>query len=161
PKGCNYFVVEPGLALDCCGREILVCERIKLTPDKAKEDLNLTLDTAKEQCDRRDSEVEWALCLEYDDCKAERVQTCEGKQEYNRIRDHYRFRFYLKEEVCVSLQDESCCPAEYEGLPGGKQSIHGDLCNRIREGCPECEKCACVVLATGKLIYDEKASEFT
>jgi hypothetical protein len=146
PEGCNYLVVEPGLALDCCGREILVCERIKLTPD-----------LVKEHCGQGDSEIEWALCLEYDDCKSERVQTCEGKQEYNRIRDHYRFRFYPKEEVCVQRQDESCCPAEYEGLPGGKQSIHGDLCNRIREGCPECEECACVVLATGKLTYDGKA----
>ena len=151
--GC--LVVEPGLALDCCGHELLVCERQAIHLNKITEELEV---------DRyRHSSISWVLCLEYNECKTEPVKlpntACEqtDRGEYNRIRDHYRLRFrsryedYGQEpkenEACPKNHDHFCCP--YDNL-GNEASIHKSLIDASRE-CPKCEACECVVLATGTL----------
>lgn len=79
--------INPGMALDCLGREIIVSNPVKLhiseiegspTPDM-----------------RRDREA--ALCIEYSDDKLEPVETannvepcCKESFEYNRIKEKYK-----------------------------------------------------------------------
>src|SRR5262249_38659535 len=85
----DCVVVERGLALDCCGHELLVCAREGVHVSRIAEALKVA--PAKDH-----PEVHWALCLEYAECRTEPVslpRSCdhEGRgQEYNRIRDAYR-----------------------------------------------------------------------
>ena len=151
--GC--LVVKPGLALDCCGHELLVCEPQALHPDKIAKQLEI--DTYQPF-----QPVRWVLCLEYRECKTERVKPrsdCEQGEEgeYNHIRDHYQLRFRLwnpddpknpaGEQPCPHDHNEFCCP--YDGL-GKEISVQKALVDASRE-CPECKDCECVVLAIGTL----------
>ncbi|MGH9972165.1 MAG: hypothetical protein ACREBG_30845, partial [Pyrinomonadaceae bacterium] len=55
-NGCLF--VGSGLALDCCGHELLVCERQALHPNKIAEQLEI------DPC-QPFHPIRWALCLEY------------------------------------------------------------------------------------------------
>jgi hypothetical protein len=142
----DCVVVERGLALDCCGRELLVCAREGVSVSRIADALKV--DPAKDHCETR-----WALCLEYVECRTEPVnlpRSCDHEghgQEYNRIRDGYRLVIRPFDDECMGNHDESCCP--YPGL-GQATSIHRALYERSRE-CPACRDCECVLLTTGKL----------
>ena len=139
--GCLY--VTQGLAIDCCGRELLVCDREALSADDVAKALGAD--------PKRYEPIEWALCLEYREIKTEQVKaasSCEKtERDYNRLRDSYRLTFRPRDEACPNDHDEDCCP--YDHL-GQKTSIHNALVQRSRN-CPKCEECECVLLATGTL----------
>jgi hypothetical protein len=140
------LIVKPGLALDCCGRELLVCGREGLHANKIAEALGVEAGGHYEP-------IRWALCLEYHESKSEPVkvpsscnQTEHGK-EYNRIRDEYRLSIRRFEEACPVDHSEDCCP--YDDLQHAP-TIHKALVERSHR-CPKCKECECVLLATGTL----------
>ena len=139
--GCLY--VSPGLAIDCCGRELLVCDREAFSSD----DISAALGVDPKQYDA----IEWALCLEYREAKAEPVNSSSScnktERDYNRLRDSYQLVFRPKDEACPEDHDEDCCP--HEKL-GNETSIHKALVEGSRK-CPKCKDCECVLLATGTL----------
>jgi hypothetical protein len=143
---CLY--VTSGLALDCCGRELLVCNQTGIHANKIAEELHIDISKPFPR-------AEWALCLEYYEQKIEQVRlpsACDqGEQsgEYNRIRDHYRLSFRPRDEACPTDYDEETCP--HHGL-GQRISIHRAVVEQSRR-CPECKDCECVLLATGTLGY--------
>lgn len=159
------FVVENGLALDCCGNELLVCEP-QHVPFKQYEELC--------ECAPKEGESptgRFVLCLEYAECKTEPVElpplTCENhaREEYNLIRDGFKLRIKKWEEACpkqpfghiecldrfkfdsTDLHHPRICHTE---------PIHEYLCCLSKKGWPACECCECVVLATIDLTYEEK-----
>lgn len=142
--GC--LSVTPGLALDCCGRELLVCDREVLHANAIADELHT------DPCGPA-RDVRWALCLEYRECKREPVRlpsSCDQKErgeDYNRIRDDYRFSVRLFDDACPEDHDDHCCA--YKRL-GRDTSIHRALVTRSLK-CPTCAKCECVLLATGTL----------
>jgi hypothetical protein len=141
--GC--LVVTPGLALDCCGHEILVCDRARLGPTSIAEMLQV------DPCGHETAR--FMICLEYHECPREsvRLSSCcdrkDGGHDYNRIRDDYRLIARPFDPACVENFDRHCCP--YEGL-GSKTSIYHALASTAVE-CPRCPECECLVLATGVL----------
>ena len=142
----DCVVVEPGLAIDCCGRELLVCERQGLSATRIAEALKV--DPAKGT-----DGIRWVLCLEYDQCRTEQVsvpRSCDQEghgSEYNRIREGFRLVARRFDDECHRDHDESCCP--YPGL-GTETSIQRALYERSLK-CPACRDCECVVLTTGTL----------
>jgi hypothetical protein len=166
--------IEPGLALDCCGRELLVCDRRTVKVDDFIEALGINEDdksqrggtshqhggTSQHSTSQHggkphhdDKPVRWVLCLEYRECRIEPCGTpasCDTKghgSEYNRIRDDYRLVIRPWRKACPDDHDEDCCP--YDGL-GRKTPFHQALVERSRH-CPACKDCECVVLATGTI----------
>jgi hypothetical protein len=149
-------VVTPGMALDCCGREIVVCEDKRLSFDKDDDDCCL-------QDDQR-PEGKFVLCLEYDECHSEPVDLppagCDekGKREYNRIRETFKLRLKPWDEACPKEPPKEVeCPDYYkhDAIDGGpypppsckSPNVHQFLCGKLKH-CPECEGCDCVILAT-------------
>ena len=139
----DCLTVTPGLALDCCGRELLICERETLHLQSLAEQVGI-------EHSQKDG-LRWVLCLEYRECKTEPVvlpPSCDQQErgrEYNRIRDDYRLRFRLWSDACAEDHSVDCCPDPGLGRTG---SIHQIAVNRSRK-CPSCKDCDCVVLATG------------
>ncbi len=143
-NGC--LAVTPGLALDCCGRELLVCDREMLHGRMLADALQV------DPCGSSPP-IPWALCLEYHECRTEAVAlppSCDHKdrgRDYNRIRDDYRLVFRHWKDACPEDHSVDCCP--YDGL-GRKVSLHKALVDRARK-CAVCKHCECVLIATGHL----------
>jgi len=142
----GYVAIQPGLALDCCGRELLVCGREALHTKTIAEALGVETDGQFEP-------IRWALCLEYHECKSEPVkvpsacsQTEQGK-EYNRIRDEYRLSIRRFDDACPVDHSDDCCP--YDNL-NHAPSVHEVLVEQSHR-CRKCKECECVLLATGTL----------
>ncbi len=154
PKS-RKIVVKQGLALDCCGREILVCEDKTLSFNRDDEDYCL-------QHDQR-PEGKFVLCLEYDECHSEPIDLppagCDekGRREYNRIRESYKLRLKSWDEACPKEPPkETECPDRYKHDAAAgpypprhckSPDVHHFLCDRLKY-CPECESCDCVIIAT-------------
>src|SRR4029078_3789781 len=107
------IVVKPGMALDCCGHEIVVCEDQYLSLDDNDDDCCF------EQDQKRVGK--FVLCLEYNDCFSEPVDLppagCDdkGKTEYNRIRDTFRLRLKNWDDACPKEPpDGISCPSDYK-----------------------------------------------
>src|SRR5215213_2804092 len=151
------FVVSEGMALDCCGHEIIVCEEKRFD-----------FQDYDEQCRRAREkpghEEKYVLCLEYDECRSEPVELsaagCDEKSrtEYNRIREGYKLRLKKWAEACPKQPYGSvaCLDRYKKKVTSGEseitncetEKIHQYLCHSLAAGCPECEACDCVVLAT-------------
>ena len=152
----SRFQIQPGLAFDCCGHEILVCEE-KCLPF---EDLEKEAFHPAQQ--EPGKPVKYALCLEYDKCKIEPVELqplgCEkqARTEYNRIRESFKFSVKPYDEACHARNAKPiACLDRFkhdiqkeESISCQTPSLHHHLCHKLKEGCPECACCACVVLAT-------------
>ncbi len=144
--------VTPGLAIDCCGREILVCDGVK--------DRYVPLTPEEHECDQKKiikkmhiADEKIAICLEYNECKREIVNLpsigCDktDEQEYNRIRDRWKItpihipRHFEYEPFCQRTTDEK------------EKSLHRYLCDKITKGdkkskgCLHCPECPCIILA--------------
>jgi hypothetical protein len=154
----SCLVVEPGLALDCCGHEILICERLTLSLETFQRSLGTDqpVDGAQGrpqtgyQSQTPPSSIRWVVCLEYKERCTEPVKpvgTCSSKNggEYNRIQDDYALTIRVWDKACPDDHDDVCCPVP--GL-GSKASLHHALAERAKK-CPHCKDCACVVVATG------------
>jgi hypothetical protein len=150
------LVVEPGLALDCCGHEILVCE-----------EQCITLRSLEDRCSRRrpGSQHRLVVCLEYAECKTEPVvdpgtPDCEGSQRtrYNRIRDSHRILIRSWDELCLEHEKECYLDwiksrSDTHDWPRCRTpTLHDYLCDRSRN-CPACESCDCVVLAVLRVTF--------
>lgn len=137
------LIVSPGLALDCCGHEILVCEEQAIKFSEVEPRCNPP----------RAGEPSYVLCLEYHECKTEPVQiasmACGGEErhEFNRLRDSFKLRLRYAEDV--NLDDPHCrlCPLAYNKRPAPDLLVHEYLCQELSKGCPECEDKCCLVLA--------------
>ncbi len=136
--------VTPGLAIDCCGREILVCgkdQEVRLVPEESE--------CHKEQAAQGQEVEKLVICIEYQDCKTEALHlppiACDQKErcEFNRIRDSFKISAVLFQEP--GPQQTPLCPQTSEEKA---KSLHLYLCDRLREGCPECPNSECVILAT-------------
>lgn len=155
-EDCQEFSVDTGLAIDCCGRELLVCEK-----------QYLPLDQYMKQCGPAHAtpEGEYVICLEYFECKTEALYlpplSCdhEERQEYNRLRDGFRFKIRRRSELRTTppVAHTPC----YEDLQrdihleGYKpshtcppDSMHQRLCEYLASACPSCEPHACVIVGT-------------
>lgn len=136
-------IVKPGLAIDCCGRELLVCEDqvVDLVPQESE------CDKPKVQTEQKEQKL--LICLEFYDCKTEPVHTppvaCDQKEkgEFNRIRDSFVIRVKRPDEVCIPPTCLEYCPLSDDKL----SSIHDYLCGVLKEGCPECPEKSCLILA--------------
>lgn len=141
-------VVTPGLAIDCCGREILVCEEreVPLKPEESERH--------KEEPKTEGAEEKFFICLEYYECKTEPISlppiSCDQKEkgEFNRIRDSFKIRVvpYKEEEPRTPF-----CPQTEEEK---KKPLHKYICDKLREGCPECSDTHCIILATVRVDQD-------
>ncbi|GMT47978.1 MAG: hypothetical protein IEMM0007_1544 [bacterium] len=140
----DKVLVTPGLAVDCCGREILVCEEqeVQLIPvesacRKGKEE--------KKQGEKK----QLVICLEYHECKTEPIHlppiACDQKEkgEFNRIRDGFNIRAMFMSECNIAGPAGNNCPL----LENKLAPMHNYLCEKLKQGCPECPECPCVVLA--------------
>lgn len=103
----SRLAVSPGLALDCCGREILVCEtRWLKVPEDIFPDGGVQLS----------QEIDLVLCLEYHECKTEALNlpptACDAKErgEFNRVRDSFKLRIRRASEVDLPAIYGKYCP---------------------------------------------------
>ncbi|HXG30617.1 MAG TPA: hypothetical protein VNK81_03135 [Thermodesulfobacteriota bacterium] len=134
-------IVTPGLAIDCCGREILVCEEqeVSLIPEE--------YECSKKEKKEEEEEKELVICIEFYECKTEPVNlpplACDKKEkgEFNRIRDGFKIRVKPRSDV----DKDTCrrlCPLEHKD-----KTVHQYLCGELKEGCCECPECECLILA--------------
>ena len=145
--------IESGLALDCCGRELLVCDRRTLRVDDFVEAVG-----GKSR--HADRPIRWAVCLEYRECRIEPCgapASCDTKEhgDYNRIRDDHRLTIRPWKKACPEDHEGDCCA--HEGI-GRTTPLHKALVERSRH-CPACKDCECVVLATGTLDENSQPPE--
>lgn len=139
-------LVKPGLAIDCSGREILVCEEqeVRLMPRESECD--------KEQSEKREGERDLVICLQFHECKTEPVPmlpvACDQKNkcEFNRIRDSFRISVIPVQQH--AHHHKPLCPRKAEDR---EKTLHHYLCDRLRDHCPECHEFHCVILATVKV----------
>jgi hypothetical protein len=164
-KEKREFIVSTGMALDCCGREIIVCE-----PQP------VPFEQYDEQCrcaqEKPEHEGKFVLCLEYDDCNSEPVDLpavgCDDTEriEFNRVRDGFKLRIRRWEDACPKhpdghdphrvclnrfkhdLHDKKDQAAEVVDHKCQTETIHHHLCHDLKQSCPDCEGCDCVVLGT-------------
>ncbi|HET9370903.1 MAG TPA: hypothetical protein VFO19_11670 [Vicinamibacterales bacterium] len=142
----DCLTVSPGLALDCCGRELVVCGRRSVHVQTAIEQLGSEAGYAG-------ASLRWMLCLDYRECEVEPVVLPNGCEpgdrgrEHNRIREEYRLRFRIATDRCPDDQSGDCCP---HPAAARTTPIQKTLVERSRR-CPDCDDCCCVVLATGWL----------
>ena len=148
------LVVGPGMALDCCGHEIIVCENQYLSFDEDDDACCLE--------DKQKPQGKFVLCLEYHECHAEPIDLpaagCDekGKTEYNRIRERFKLRLRSWDDACPKEPRDIYCPDQYKHEATDEQfqrectteDLHHYLCEKLKAGCPECENCDCVILAT-------------
>lgn len=134
--------VKPGLAIDCCGREISVCEEkeVQLKPDESQ--------CHKEQNKQKQDENKFVICLEFRDCKTEPVNlssiTCDTKEkcEFNRTRDSFKICVIPESDVDIKEPCRKICPLEDKS-----KTVHNYLCEKLKIGCCECPERPCLVLA--------------
>jgi hypothetical protein len=155
----DNIVVKPGLAIDCCGRELLVCQNW----EKPLAELKMAY---QPDCPITEPyEQELVICLQYYECTTEPVRlppiVCDQKEmtEYNRVRDSYKIEVKKLADVVIPEPHGDCCPLmESKGKENpDAYRLHPYLCNRLRQGCPACEHGHCLVLA--KLVISYKPAE--
>lgn len=138
----NKVIITPGLAIDCCGREILICEKqeVILTPEDSK--------CSKQKAPESGGKEKLLICLEYHECRTEPVYlppiACDKQEkgEFNRIRDSFTIRVRRGSEVDTELPYGSDCP-----LMDKSASLHDYFCQKLKQGCPSCPERSCLVLA--------------
>jgi hypothetical protein len=162
---CCRLIVDGGLALDCCGHEILVRGREQVRLDHGHRE-------------HKPGSVErLVLCLEYRECKTEPLAdphdpSCgdAGRTRYNRVRDSYALRVRPWDDVCVEGKPD--CPCYLDFIKGGDPGrdepdldrpcdtpdMHDWLCECTRR-CPRCRGCECVVLAVLTVRYPRPERE--
>jgi hypothetical protein len=141
----KVIIVTPGLAIDCCGREILVCEEqtVELIPEECD-----CCKKEKKKEEKEQEKKELVICLEFFECKSEPINlppiACDQKEkgEFNHIRDGYKIRIKPKSEVDIEDSCKEFCPLEHKD-----KTVHHYLCEELKEGCCECPEHPCLVLA--------------
>jgi hypothetical protein len=136
-------IIKPGLAIDCCGREILVCHKKDVTLDPKK---STCLETVQD-------ETKLVVCLEYRECKTERVNVsgkiCDlnDQYEYNRTRDSFEAVVRYSEEVNIKDPHKKLCPLIESKGKDEYIYLHKYICKNLKTEFFECPECPCLVLA--------------
>jgi hypothetical protein len=123
--------VSPGLAIDCCGREILVCEPKEVELIPTKDECQGNGDPAKEK--------EFYIGLEFWACKTEEVLIAQAacgeaeKCEFNRILDYFKIRVLRPSEVIVDYPPGLCPLTEKEA-----KDLPLYICEKMMQSTPEC-----------------------
>jgi hypothetical protein len=150
----RQFITDRGMALDCCGHEIVVCEPQKTEFEHFEEECGYAEKDPKH-------ERKFVLCLEYHECNAEPVDlpavACgdQERTEFNRVRDGFKLRVRPWHEVHPEHPKHLNCLNRYKHNESGEppanpcrtETLHEYLCRKLTD-CPDCESCECVVLAT-------------
>ena len=154
--------IEPGFAIDCCGREILVCEQkvISLKPEEA--------DCSEENRTVQGEPTKYSICLRFKECKTERFPalylsgSCDQKEkcQFNRINDWFEIKVvpFSKYDRTPFCPKKCGCPNNEESpdnkkLKGNQDSLdnksllHKCICDWLLK-CPDYCDSQCVVLAT-------------
>lgn len=146
-------IVRPGLAIDCCGREVLVCEDQEIRLDHLAAHCHFDPDKPERHRERL------VICLEYFECKTEPVRlppvSCQGEEttEFNRIRDGFKIRVMRWGEVDLERAGGRYCPLhqmKHEFNPERKcetELVDHHICRHLKEECPQCSERGCIVLA--------------
>ncbi len=161
----NKILITPGLAIDCCGREIVMCEEqiIDLNSevdDCCKEEKKNTSTGDQQKSDDKKKNTELIICLEYYECKTEPVNlppiACDQKEkgEFNRIRDSFKILVKSKEEVELKEHCKKPCPLDHKQV-----NLHSYLCKELKDGCCECPEHLCLILAEIKISSHDHQSE--
>lgn len=137
----RFVIIEPGLALDCCGREIIVREKIYVDIPKLLAAQN------DDESGSGDTPKILSISLCYAECKTEFVPALysecgcdENTCEANRVREGYEIRLKFLDGVLLPpLTNDPCESIFWKAL----------------EGCPECPDDLCVPLATVGQYTDE------
>lgn len=153
---CNdSVIVTPGLAIDCLGREILVCDKQAVSLIPVEPDCSELTGKPEYSVQEKTSEDETlVICLEYNECKTETINmpptgNCNQQErcEFNRIMDNFRILTRRKADVCTDHPHDKICP-----LYDKSKTIHEFLSEKLKT-CPSCPECAdkskipCLVLA--------------
>jgi hypothetical protein len=165
---CGSLVIEPGLALDCHGREIWVPEPWRQSREQLRDRLLVAAEKAGKTKDEL-AAMRWVVCLRFSECHAEPVRIpasdcCGSDTEANWVRDSYRIEFVDAKKVCAPRRAELACPEEQMepadcGKPG--KPLHRILCEHVSRECPGCcdcqtecgEPCDCECLPLGELRF--------
>ena len=147
------LMVSPGMAIDCCGREIIVCE-----------DRCIPIEHDEDCCKKPEHprEGKFVLCLEYQECHAEPIDLpaagCDekGRTEHNRVRESFKFHLKRWDDACPKEPHDVHCQSEHKHsvtkddpqYSCETEDIHHYLCHKLRHCHHECKDCDCVVLAT-------------
>lgn len=134
----RYVCIEPGSAVDCCGREILLLERecIDLSRLEAVQAL-----TAAAEAENGDAEPHTLqICIRYRECPTEEIPVlydecgCNSTQcAPNRILESWQIEVLVDPDPHTpATLEEPCCDHLWDSLAG----------------CPSCEQGDCIVLAT-------------
>ena len=148
----NEVRIKPGLAIDCCGREILVCkpQTISLIPE-AEECSN---EMNAYQTNKREP---YAICLRYKECKTEHFpimySVCDQKEkcQYNHIRDWFEIKIV---PFSPPPGGKHFCPRRYGCKDNNEThyhctSLHQCICDLLCKcDLPECPENSCIILAT-------------
>ena len=145
----NKIKIEPGLAIDCFGREILVCEPqfIPIIPEASECDNNQT---------QQSEEKKYAVCLKFKECKTDSFTVlygaCDQKEkfQFNHTKDWFEIKvvpFSRKDTEEHPYKKEKFCPHRYGCEKDYNKSLHHLICNRLNDY-PECCNSQCVILAT-------------
>ena len=137
----DTLIVTPGMALDCCGREILVCEPYEI-------ELQPVLDECKTDPKSGKYLEPLVVCLEYHSRKTEPRKlppiACDYEERcvHNRVQDSFR----------ITVKPESEYPPEQDAegqrifICDPSRSLRENICNSLND-CPECGEDGCVILA--------------
>lgn len=162
-KQCN-IIIDRGLAIDCCGREIVVCDKQTISLADVEPPCNPAAERPRQGRQR------FVICLEYNECKTEPVTVAPSmcsqseKSNYNRIRDSFRIRLRYASDVSIPDRKRKYCQLadRKNEMKGGSdvkhygkhqhdceqyEPLHHYLCKKLSAGCPECDPCGCLVLA--------------
>jgi len=154
-------IVRCGLALDCCGHEIMVRKDAVLKPP---------VDEWPRRVDMpcRDRDYVLLLCLEYCESLTEKVpvlyspQACSSPAyEYGRIKEGYALRWHFVREDKLEnygwFPPHGCPPPDPDDLQGGPDACEDS--HKEPRCClePECPEHHCVPLAVLRSAEDEQA----
>jgi hypothetical protein len=151
----DYLHVSTGLALDCCGRELLVCREECIPIPEWDPECHAAQGT------HAGANPRYVLCLRYRECKTEPTRIaggdcCEEEYEQNRIRDSYAIELLPADRCPPADPQPKLCPLhaarERRGAAGAEpceqtETVHHYLARSLAEGCPDCEHAECVILA--------------
>jgi len=148
-KKVNKWVITPGLAIDCCGREILISD------DVTQENRTLAESEIEAICPPIQGKENLLICLEYDECKTEQVDIhlseCgqEEKTEFNRIRDSFRMVLRKEGDVNLSKPYGKHCPLSEIKVKKDAEHESFQQCidTKLKAGCSECTERDHIVLA--------------
>lgn len=152
----NEVRIMPGLAIDCCGREILVCEPETISLIPKPTECSSEMDMQHTHDHKR-----YAICLKYKARKTEPFPiygACdqEEKCQYNRIKDSFEIKI-----ITFSTPEwkKPFCPKGYgcrndNGPHHHCMSLHECICRQLcdhdfcKHNFSECHENSCIVLAT-------------